>query len=95
MIKSARIYKMFKQAGLEVVSVTHFENFGYVYELRNDCKRRNKPLAHAEYTIYENVEKEIFPGADVKQTLELWDALKQLTQDAINEAKERGEIIDL
>lgn len=95
MIHAKTIYKMFKSAGLEITKAQQIKGVGMRYFLRNECKRKNMPLARCVYTIDENITKFPIFSKEQQQILELWDALKMLTQDAINEAKEKGELIDL
>ena len=95
MIHAKTIYKMFKSAGLEITKAEQIKGVGSRYYLRNECKRKKMPLARAVYTIDENITKFPIFSKEQRQILELWDALKMLVQDAINEAKQKGELIDL
>ena len=95
MILAKTIYKMFKSAGFKIIKAQQIKDVGTRYFLRNECKRTHEPLAKVVYTIDENITQFKVFGKEPKQILELWEALKMLTRDAINEAKEKGELIDL
>lgn len=89
------IYKMFKSAGFEIVKAQEIKGVGARYFLRDACEKTDMPLARCTITIDENITQFKVFGKEPKQILELWEALRMLTRDAINEAKEKGELIDL
>lgn len=90
---ASTIYQMFKSAGFEITKAQEIKGVGARYFLRSACRITDMPLARCTITIDENILK--YPIIERGKISELWEAMRMLTMDAINEAKEKGELIDL